>query len=295
MHVTPEQNNKQLFEDFTQYDLLFGLEKDRKKYRTEITQKLVALHAHKTHYVTVDEINQRLDARLLLKEDCSAIDLSDLDTPVRHHGGKLLRDLDFNPGTFTLETPRGHNKRLLLSCKAALHEPLGTIRFCLDQLQLDAVRNPDHEDYNGYTSEELRWAAHNWEDVKHHIVFYSFGHRVPCPWADTHPSLWLRALENEEQAVTPINKDRKIATTRLYPEGLAFLDTLVDMPPQRDLRAMKLPDIAAHTDEENVTERGQSKQKRRRIALEAEVANVEDADADEASEQESRSKRSLFV
>lgn len=203
-----QDNTLNIIEDFGPNDLLFGLEKHaRTIYRSALETKLREITGRENTYLTVDDINKRLSA-YIFQTHYRASPLKKMDTPVKTHGANWLMHETLHPREadklFDIKDEKNSDRKFLLSCKVALATYPGTIRFCLDGLDLDGVRNPDnHKGYNSYTSEELRYVATNWDQLSEKVVFYNRGDRIDPPWGRQRPKAWLRDYKIELQETRP--------------------------------------------------------------------------------------------
>lgn len=222
-------NTLNLIEDFKANDLLFGLEKEaRALYRTALESKLKLITTRQETYLTVDDINKKLSPYLIFARHYRESPFKAMESPVRTHAANWLKNTTLHPSMADLleDSPARENLKFLQSCKVALAAYPGKIRFCLDGLMMDSVRNPTHQAYNSYTSEELRYVAINWEQLANKVVFYMHGQRVDAPWGQQQPTTWLRDYQLDDE-----NRDINIAAsfktpTKPYSENISRLHNL---------------------------------------------------------------------
>ncbi len=203
-----KKEKSDLVSDFKEGDFLYGLEDEARAHcYGDVFSQLVESQAKYT-FVTIDEINSEL-APIFFKKQYTMSPLRECKTPVRNHGAFLLSQEAFHPRT-PEDLPGSEQKlryKQLRSCLAGITDCPGKIRFCLDGLEeFDKVRNPDYiKEYNSYTSNELRYIAHNFNDFKDKIVFYLKGIRVDSPWVEDgqSPEEWLDSYGSKAQLLSP--------------------------------------------------------------------------------------------
>lgn len=210
-----DKQELQLIVDFVEGDLLYGLEKHaRDKYRPALESKIIQQraqenpeHNEKKIYLTIDDIHADVMPQVFWGSEYD-IAISPLKTPTRMRMRDFLADENVFHPLKAIDNEIAFNspcsKKLASSCKQALLLHRATIRFCLDGLNMDKVRNPQCASFNSFTSTELRFVAHNWDNplcnMQQRVVFYEKGAQVPAPWADAvSPTVWLRSFNIEEQ------------------------------------------------------------------------------------------------
>ncbi len=221
-----------LYQNFKAGDLLYGLEKTRPKYRSEL--KALPLQSN----ITIDQYNNLMlmDGRFLdLKKEDKDILNFQLASEYKaefiqsHHFKKFQQKY---PSTSTITSPpldlyedlfegfkvekcgsRSKSDLLILySCRAAVESKLfPTIHFCLDDINIENVQQkiytPETKgkskvtkaiDYR-FTTSELRFIYKNWGKLKDKVKFYKKGEIVGCPW-EISPEEWKNNFLTTAQA-----------------------------------------------------------------------------------------------
>lgn len=214
-------DREKLIEDFEEGDLLYGLEKEaRNRFRNAIEEKIKSdrlnnrpERVNKKIYITIDDIHDDVMQPVFFNDEYG-IRITPLETPPRLHmreflkpGNPLHPSLAVKNETL-FDSP--DSKKLAASCKLALITHKTKIRFCLDGLNMDALRNPGHRNFRGFTSQELRYCAINWDNnklkLRDRVVFYLDGQRVEAPWAkSSSPMMWLKSYKVVQEGLKEIN------------------------------------------------------------------------------------------
>lgn len=203
----------QLITDFKEGDLLYGLEKRaRTLFRDDLKTKILENREKncpdrigKKVYLTIDDIHNDVMKDVFFGENYN-IHTSPLQTPTRLRMKEFLAPGNpFHPA-IVLEKENQFSsptsRKLESSCKQALITHQSKIRFCLDGLNMDTLRNPTHAHYYSFTSIELRFCAQNWNNprlnLSDRVVFYYQGNRVDAPWKNAKsPKDWLNSFPNK--------------------------------------------------------------------------------------------------
>ncbi len=209
-----------LLVNFKPGDLLFGLEKEaRYTYRPYILAKFEELDTDHT-YITIDDINRELGEYIFNPE----AQTDNIDKTILH--GMVSTHLVFwndNPNfTITMikekDDDAREKKALIYSCKVALLSHPDKIHFCLDNFDIEAIRNTRHKNYKSFTSKELRLCAKKWEAIRHRVEFYDDGNKCAAPWGENSSLEWLKeespTIQFEDSTQFDLSSDSALKTPR---------------------------------------------------------------------------------
>jgi len=209
--VTPTKppiGQSALIKDFEPGDLLYGLERDRELYRPELEQKLTP-HFEGSVLLTIDDIHSKLSKVIYNQHfqttspNTALLKAQKYESPMRSHLSTWILDENFtlianSPTKILVQDDHDRiNGVIRDGCLNALLNTKGTIRFCLDTFNTDDARLPNSTNYQSFTSIELRFAAENWMQINHHVVFYLHGEQCKAPWGTNDAQAWL---ENRSKA-----------------------------------------------------------------------------------------------
>lgn len=209
-------NQSALYQSFKAGDLLYGRHETRKKYMSELSEKI-----NYTHNITTNQYNNSI----CINGEINAFrkDLINERNPeaAEKYYHYLLTNRNyqkFTPEKIEASALKDRSLRsksfllMLYSCRAAIECPqFSTIHFCLDGVDLknvqekirppintDKVKKPAAIDYR-ITTSELRFIYKNWETLKEKVKFYRDGAIVECPW-EASPEEWAKNFLTSAQA-----------------------------------------------------------------------------------------------
>jgi hypothetical protein len=224
-----KMNRPGLLEAFEPGDFLFGLEKQARAYYYDALRlKLITLQA-KYQFVTIDDLVKPLEADYIYGNNPSSSPLAKQCSPVRNHGRLLLSSPAFSEVTQRFSSPSTQERnKIIISCLIAIQNQSGKIHFCLDGIDLNKARNnhPSYrQEYNSFTSFELRYIAKHYQDISNKVLFYMSGERVEAPWdaVGQEPAAWLATSPAPQlQAEEPMQGRNALA------RRLTFIDDTND-------------------------------------------------------------------
>ena len=169
-----------LYKNFdTSKDLLYGLQSHR-KFITPLFQG--------TGPIVIDKVNNKIILTLVAEHGYQAEEEKALHE--EHKESYISQYLTFftsaavphkvriNRNEYNSTIRSNEDTVIKRCCQAALLKPDVNKHFMLDGINLQDVFEPTGDQYNSFTSAEIRFVFKNWDRIKNTITFYSNGKKI---------------------------------------------------------------------------------------------------------------------